>query len=129
MKYTVNALCNVSLIISIIAPFSYSAVSLECNDTMEVFAGENVTLNCSIIYRPGSNCEGIKYEWEDTRGSICNSISTNYICGWDNLTYVYLTISNVIKEENYSIAIHADCGFPEIRTIKVQVHSKNNFGE
>ena len=43
-----------------------------------------------------------------------------YICGWDTQTYVYLTISNVTKVENYTIVIQTDCGFPK-KSITVRV--------
>ncbi|XP_044193272.1 uncharacterized protein LOC122970953 [Thunnus albacares] len=96
-------------------------VSLKCNDTVEVVAGENVTLNCSIIYRPENNCKGQQYHWSNSHGDIqCNSSLMKPFCGWDTQTYVYLTISNVIEEENYTIVIHTDCGTPK-KSIKVRV--------
>lgn len=96
-------------------------MSLKCNDRVEVVARENVTLNCSIIYGPGLECTGHQYHWSNSHGSIqCNSRLMKPFCGWDTQTYVYLTISNVTKEENYTIIIASDCGFPK-KSIKVRV--------
>ncbi|XP_044193271.1 uncharacterized protein LOC122970952 isoform X2 [Thunnus albacares] len=94
---------------------------LKCNDTVEVVAGENVTLNCRIIYRPELECTSHHYHWSNSNGSIqCSSSLMKPFCGWDTQTYVYLTISNVIEEENYTIVLHSDCGFPK-KSIKVRV--------
>ena len=98
-------------------------MSLKCNDTVEVDDGEDVTLNCSIT---GDDCEGVTYQWSNSHGVIqCNSDLKEYICGWDKLTYVYLTISNVIEEENYTVRVHMDCGIVEPYTVKLQVKQGN----
>ena len=103
-------------------------MSLKCNDTVEVVAGENVTLNCSISYRRENNCKGERYQWSNSHGDIqCNSSLMKYICGWDTQTSVYLTISNVIKEGNYTVTIQTDCGFAKSSTIKVRVQVHSSF--
>ncbi|CAK6982813.1 uncharacterized protein LOC122970953 [Scomber scombrus] len=97
-------------------------VSLKCNDTVEVVAGEDVTLTCRIIDTSGDNCEGEEYQWSNSHGDIqCNSDLKEYICGWDKLTYVYLTISNVIKDENYTVAVLTDCVIAQSSAIKVRL--------
>ncbi|KAM7382110.1 hypothetical protein PAMA_012805 [Pampus argenteus] len=99
-----------------------SIVSLKCDDTVEVIAGENLTLNCSIILP--MDCEGSKYHWRTLTYNInCSSGLMEYTCDWDNLTYVYLTISNVSKEQNYTIKLLTNCGFSE-KSIKVRVKPK-----
>ncbi|CAK6982812.1 uncharacterized protein LOC122970953 [Scomber scombrus] len=109
---------------------SAEEVSLKCNDTVEVDDGEDVTLNCRITDMTGNNCKGVEYHWSNSHGSIqCNSDLKEYICGWDKLTYVYLTISNVIKEENYTVRVRMDCGFAPSSAIKVQVQKQSRRGD
>ncbi|CAK6984208.1 uncharacterized protein LOC122970953, partial [Scomber scombrus] len=98
-----------------------NAVSLKCNDTVEVVAGEDVTLNCRIIEMTGENCKGLKYHWSNSHGDIqCNS-DLKHICGWENPTHVYLTISNINKEDNYTITVQTDCGIVEAYAVQVRV--------
>lgn len=102
-------------------------MSVKCNETVEVVAAQTVTLNCTIDPK---NCTGVRYHWDSTQSDIlCNS-GLKYRCEWDRLTYVSLTISNVTKEENYTVRIQTDCAVTKPSTIKVQViPSSKIFGE
>ena len=100
---------------------SHLVVSLTCRDTVEVVAGEDVTLNCSIIYLAGLICKGEEYQWSDSHGDIqLNSDVVKYTSGWDSLAYVYLNISNIIKEEIYTVKVVTDCDTVDA-SIKVRV--------
>lgn len=110
---------------SFIASFSYPVVSVKCNPTVDILAGEAVTLNCTMMMK--ENCRGESYDWSNTRGKIpCdNSGLMEYGCHWDNQNYVTLTIRNVMKNENYTILIQTDCGLDNSH-IKLQVKQNSN---
>lgn len=123
-------------VISFIALISHSGVSnpgvsLNCNKTLKAVAGETVTLNCTI-YVLEAHCRGDFYIWNNSHGKItCNSGDMKYKCEWDNLTYVTSTISNVVKEENYTVRIWTNCG-PAESSVNVKVehqHTNNAHGE
>lgn len=97
-------------------------VLLNCNQTVEVTAGENVTLTCYIKYRdPDGNCKGFFYEWSNSSGPIrCDTSNMEYKCEWDNETYTTLIILNVRKREKYVVRIGTDCG-PAESSVSVQV--------
>lgn len=84
---------------------------------MEVVAGENVTLNCSIYYSGMTDCKCLSYMCLNTH-VLCKSD-----CESDNQTYVSPTILNVTKEDNYTVLIKTDCGHAE-SAIKVQLKSE-----
>ncbi|XP_040923025.1 uncharacterized protein LOC121201308 [Toxotes jaculatrix] len=111
---------------------SHEAVLLRCNETVEVEAGENVTLNCTVRYQNMSpsdsdGCYVVEVTWKNTSGNIpCDSGSRKYICEWDQ-NHVSLTISDVPTEENYTVDVRTDCGMAEPSHIKVQVkHNTSN---
>ncbi|CAK6974274.1 uncharacterized protein LOC122970953 [Scomber scombrus] len=107
---------------------SNAEVSLKCNNTVEVVFREDVTLTCRITDMTRDNCKGIDYQWSNSHGDIqCNSDLKEYICGWDKLTYVYLTISSVIEEDNYTVTVHTNCGFAQSSTIKVQIQPHSDL--
>lgn len=87
-------------------------MSLICNQTVEVTAGENVTLTCYIQYRSTEDdCKCIVYEWSNSHGTIsCNTSNKEYYCEGDESTCVSLTIPNVKKGENYTVTAITDCG-------------------
>ncbi|KAM7371196.1 hypothetical protein PAMP_010687 [Pampus punctatissimus] len=97
-------------------------VSLKCNDKVEVIAEDNVMLNCSIIFSE-KQCIVEQYYWRTLENAlICKNglmDDVQYTCGSDNLTYVYLTISNVSEDQNYTIIVQTDCGISETSIIKV----------
>lgn len=110
---------------SFIASFSHPVVSVKCNPTVDIVAGEAVTLNCTIMMK--ENCRGESYDWNNTHGKIpCdNSDLMEYGCDWDNQSYVSLTIRNVMKDNNYTILIVTDCGLDN-SNIKLQVKQNSN---
>ncbi|KAI3365430.1 hypothetical protein L3Q82_010515 [Scortum barcoo] len=92
---------------------------LDCNKTVEVVAGGTVTLSCTYMEK---RCKVERYVWSNRHGEIpCNTDLMRHVCGWDNLTYVSLTISDVMKEENYTISVKTDCETVETSAIRVQV--------
>lgn len=94
---------------------------------MEVVAGTTVTLNCTID-SSAPNCvdlHGTDYSWSSTRGAnLCNN-SMVYSCEWNNLSYVSLTISNVMEEETFSVYVQTDCGVAKSPAIKLQIIQHN----
>lgn len=131
-KYTVHCKYFMMDVISFIALISHSgvsnpAVSLNCNKTVKVVAGETVTLNCTIYFLE-TDCSGYYYNWNNSHGKItCDSGDMKYKCEWDNLTYVMLTISNNVKEDNYTVHIQTDCGRAR-SSVHVQ-HTNSTHGE
>lgn len=111
---------------SFIALFSHAEVSAKCNSTVEVVAGEAVTLNCTITTMQ-DNCSVESYKWNNTHGEIsCNNSGLmEYSCDGVNQTYVWLTIQNVKKDENYTIEVETDCGLAKSH-IKLQVQQNSN---
>lgn len=103
---------------------SNQGVSLKCNQTVEVVAGETVTINCTIYKE--EDCRGVLYFWKDTHDDqLCDGRKMEYKCEWDSLTYVSLIISNIMKEEKYSVHVYADCGDTE-SSVTVQVKQQSN---
>lgn len=107
-------------------------MKLICNKTVTVQIGKSVTLNCSINWAPHDphiECVGVNFSWyhkdEDTNDSIpYDDDCKKYICEWDNLTYVSLTILSVLKEENYTVRMLSNCGMDVFPFITVQVNGK-----
>lgn len=106
---------------------SNPAVSLQCNQTVEVRAGETVTLNCTISISL-QNCTGSEYLWCNTTDNIGPNGSMKYNSEWDGLTYVSLTISDVREEENYTVYVRAGCGIGESPAINVKVIQLSTVG-
>lgn len=110
--------------------FSHSAsnpgVSLKCNQTVEVVAGETATQNCTLHYTE-ENCTGYRLNlWMDVHADeLCNSSNMKYRCEWDSSTHVSLIITNVTREEKYHVAVRADCGESE-SPFTVRVHQRPN---
>lgn len=131
-KYTVHCKYFMMDVISFIALISHSGVSnpgvsLNCNETVKVVAGETVTLNCTISVL-GTDCSGQSYNWNNSHGKItCDSGDMKYKCEWDNQTYVMLTISNDVKEDNYTVHIWTNCGTAK-SSVHVQ-HTNSTHGE
>lgn len=97
-----------------------------CNETVEVEAGEAVTLNCIIKFNVKNDCAGVSYLWRNTTSNIsCKSGLTEYICEWNKLTYVSLKISNVMEQDNYTVSIQTDCGMDRA-SISVKVKHSNH---
>ncbi|KAF1374227.1 hypothetical protein PFLUV_G00247450 [Perca fluviatilis] len=98
---------------------SGSGVTLKCNETVEVEAGEMVTLNCTITYsgldKP-QDCECLSYSWNNIEIIPCRQDN-----GLDSVTYVSLTLSNVTKNGTYTATIKTDCGRATSSPIEVQV--------
>ncbi|CAI5659578.1 unnamed protein product [Oreochromis niloticus] len=97
---------------------SGQGVSLNCSKIAEV--RQSVTLNCTINWKDGSNCRIQNFTWENTNGAItCSSNLIKYICKWDPLKYVSLTIQNVQKEENVTVEIRSDCGMAKSHPVQL----------
>lgn len=94
-------------------------VSVKCNDTEE---GQLVTIHCT--YTLPQNCKFILYQWNNTHGNIeCDGDSGKHTCEWDGVSRLSLIISDVRKEENYSVNILTNCGMATSPHIKVQIIS------
>lgn len=107
-NHTINAL------------FFHSGVWLECNTSVTVQARNTVTLYCTIHSRDG-NFVGDGYSWEEGANTICNNTWKKERCEWDNRTYVWLTIQDVVKESEYTVWIKGPSGRDDL-SIKVQVN-------
>lgn len=90
---------------------SDQGVSLGCNDTVGVQFGESVTVNCSILLKKNqSDFHVWLYTFESNNVEICNSTLPDSRCKSDNLTYVSLTISEILHEEKIDVYLTATCG-------------------
>ncbi|KAK2820929.1 hypothetical protein Q5P01_023888 [Channa striata] len=100
-------------------------VSLTCNNTVEVVAGKNVTLNCTVNFQDEEeNCKVLLHNWQNTSGTIpCDMMK--FTCQWDSVTYVSLTILNVTEQGNYTAEIMTDCGMAKSSPITVKVQLTN----
>lgn len=74
-----------------------------------------MTINCTINWNNNKSCTGTDYFWKNENDIIkCpDSSSTTYFCDWDHINYIFLNISDVQKEENFTVGIRAPCGLDD----------------
>ncbi|XP_034087486.1 uncharacterized protein LOC117556293 [Gymnodraco acuticeps] len=101
-------------------------VSVKCNDT-EAESGQLVTIHCTYTLR--QNCNFGRYHWNNTKSENikCDNDSGKHTCEWDRVSHLSMTISDVRKEENYSVNILTNCGTVTSPHIKVHIISPDPF--
>ncbi|KAI9529385.1 hypothetical protein NQZ68_011090, partial [Dissostichus eleginoides] len=124
-RMTFTWLCLLFAAPLLLSAASSDDVSVKCNDTEAVF-GQSATIHCTYTLPRGRFRQ---YHWNDTRGDIkCNSDSGKHTCESDSVTrHLSMTISDVRKEENYTVNIQTDHGTAKSPHIKLQIISPKSL--